>query len=488
MKVDSRDYDRYGKAIREVEVQWDIDDNKCLNCVNKPCIEACPIDAVYLDPNGNIRLHDTCFGCVLCRNSCPYDAITMDTKLAEPIKENVPNINKALCRACGACVQNCKTGAIHLHSEGSQTFSEIDEDKCMRCGYCYRVCPTDAIKYGEILPRAVKGGKAIVVNHKKCIGCMICTKVCPSKGSIIVSKTLKLPYINPGYCARCEECMHACPSTAIKYSSRKRAYAQYSKIRTSDSVSEIVDKDISKLSHNIARMDRILLDLSVEFSNRLDERDNKEINYDILEENNFLTELKFNASRVIVKKFKDITDDNFEITRMRNLIDTFPPKRRIFVDAERCIGCGECLSVCPVPGTIEIDGPNPILIHDSCVYCGKCVAACRFNVISLIEESFLSDSDTIYYISTLLSGERSGKLNIDNYQCQACGVCVNNCPTDSLKLIDDELEFDESACIYCRECEYLCPVNAIQFKIDEKTMKITLNSNSKNSNDDVSSG
>ena len=459
------DYERFGKPIREVEVQWDIDDNKCAHCVEKPCLKLCPVEAIYLDPNGNIRIHDSCFGCVLCRNECPYDAITMTTKIAEPIKENVPNINKALCRACGACVANCKTGAIHLRSEGSETFSEIDEDKCMRCGYCYRVCPTDAIKYGEILPRTVKGGKAIVVNHKKCIGCLTCVRVCPSKGSIIISKTLKLPYINPGYCARCEECMHACPSTAIKFSSRKRAYAQYSKIRTSDTISEIVDKDVSVLSHNISRIDRILSDLSLQFSKHLDEVTAENVKPDDIIESENLFELKFNASEVITKKFEDITGSNFKITEMNNLIDSFPPKRRIFIDEFRCIGCGECMNVCPVDDALWLDTPAPVHVTDSCVFCGKCVEACRFDVITIYEESFESKGDTIYYLSTEIQKPREGKLTLSNIRCLSCGVCVNNCPTDALEMVNDKVEYIEDNCIYCRECECLCPVNAIDIDI-----------------------
>ena len=40
----------------------------------------------------------------------------MDVDIAEPIKENVPNINTKLCKSCGACVQACKTGSIKIHA------------------------------------------------------------------------------------------------------------------------------------------------------------------------------------------------------------------------------------------------------------------------------------------------------------------------------------------------------------------------------------
>lgn len=136
--------------------------------------------------------------------------------------------------------------------------SEIDKDTCIRCGYCFRVCPTDAIKYGQLLPKTVKGGKAIVVNQDKCIGCMTCTRVCPSTGAINVGRTNRLPYINPGYCARCEECMHSCPSSAIRYSSRKKAYTLYSEIKSFDIVSEIVDHDMKRLSLDLISLNKAL--------------------------------------------------------------------------------------------------------------------------------------------------------------------------------------------------------------------------------------
>ena len=103
------------KPLREVHIEYEIDDEKCIHCRDKPCLKACPIDSVYLDPDTKfIKLDENCFGCVLCTNACPYDAIHIKKTLSEPIRENVPNINKKLCRACGACVNACKSGAIHL--------------------------------------------------------------------------------------------------------------------------------------------------------------------------------------------------------------------------------------------------------------------------------------------------------------------------------------------------------------------------------------
>ena len=98
------------RPLRDVHIEYEIDNEKCINCIDKPCLNVCPIDAVYQDENTKfIKLDEHCFGCVLCTNACPYDAIHIKKTLADPIRENIPNINKKLCRACGACVNACKS-------------------------------------------------------------------------------------------------------------------------------------------------------------------------------------------------------------------------------------------------------------------------------------------------------------------------------------------------------------------------------------------
>jgi energy-converting hydrogenase A subunit Q len=397
--------------------------------------------------NGQIEIDEKCVGCVICREACPYDAIKMETTLSEPIRENVPNINTKLCRQCGACVKACKTGSIQLISSGNEeAHSEINEDTCVRCGYCARVCPTEAIKYGEILPRSVVGGKAIVVDQKNCIGCMTCTRVCPSRGAINVGNVSKLPFINPSYCARCEECMNVCPSAAIKYSSRKRAYKNFSKIKTMEIVAELMEKEAGKLSDDAVRINGILNHIADKTALKHAEKNFQE-----------------DVTHEIKEEIKEMISSDLEIEDIQEIIGATTPKREIKVIEDSCIGCSECIGECPV-GSIELEIPSPVHIDDSCVYCGKCVEKCKFDAITLDEEYFQVRDGKIFYVREEVLEPRKGEILTDVDACMACGVCVNKCPTNALRLEKDEVQVDSDKCILCGECDIICPVNAIKLK------------------------
>lgn len=450
-------YTKTPRPIRDVDIEYIIDQSKCDNCKDKPCIQACPIEAIAVNPTDNhVAINNTCFGCVLCRNACPYDAITINRTIAPPIKENVPNINVKLCKACGACVQACKTGAIHINASGSgEAHSEIDSDICIRCGYCFRVCPTDAIKYGELIPKTVKGGKAVVIKDDLCIGCMTCTRVCPSMGAIEVSKTSKLPYINPSYCARCEECMHSCPSGAIKYSSRKRAFSTYTDIKYFDIVSEIVTKDMKKLSLNSLAIHDVLNNIANRLTMVFD--DEPAVEYRETEISEELIEKELGLvldSSVSLNKFGNVLNNDIQLV-----------KRYVKVNDSICIGCGECFNVCPV-SAIKLDSPNPIKIKDNCVSCGLCADTCRFDSIQVYDDYFYAIDDKLYFARLYVDGVRNGKLSLNNYDCEVCTICVKNCPVNALSCVDDKIIFNEDNCIYCRECEEICPVNAIEIDFD----------------------
>jgi len=74
------------------------------------------IDAVYAEID-----EDRCSGCRMCNELCPYSAIEYD---AETKRSHVIS---ALCKACGACVAACPSGAIKaLHFTDEQIFAEIE--------------------------------------------------------------------------------------------------------------------------------------------------------------------------------------------------------------------------------------------------------------------------------------------------------------------------------------------------------------------------
>ena len=51
-----------------------------------------------------------------------------------------------------------------------------------------------------------------------------------------------------------------------------------------------------------------------------------------------------------------------------------------FIRTEKCIGCGTCLSWCPVDAISIIDGTAKI-DKKVCIGCGECVAACRYDAV-----------------------------------------------------------------------------------------------------------
>ncbi len=61
------------------------------------------------------------------------------------------------------------------------------------------------------------------------------------------------------------------------------------------------------------------------------------------------------------------------------------------------------------------------IIVDKCVGCGQCSSLCPVNAISLVnEDKTVTDSES--------------RAKIDDKMCLGCGVCVNNCPTGALCL------------------------------------------------------
>ena len=42
-------YTKTPRPLRHVDVDYLINQTKCENCAEKPCLSSCPIDAIYMD-------------------------------------------------------------------------------------------------------------------------------------------------------------------------------------------------------------------------------------------------------------------------------------------------------------------------------------------------------------------------------------------------------------------------------------------------------
>ena len=74
------------------------------------------IDAVFAEVD-----EDSCSGCRICNELCPYSAIEYDEE------KKRSHVISALCKACGACVAACPSGAIEArHFTDEQIFAQIE--------------------------------------------------------------------------------------------------------------------------------------------------------------------------------------------------------------------------------------------------------------------------------------------------------------------------------------------------------------------------
>ncbi len=99
---------------------------RCNHCTDAPCVEICPVEALYTRDDGIVDFDkDRCIGCKSCMQACPYDALYIDPQ----------NHTAAKCNYCAhrvdvglepACVNVCPEHAI-ISGDMENPDSEISE-------------------------------------------------------------------------------------------------------------------------------------------------------------------------------------------------------------------------------------------------------------------------------------------------------------------------------------------------------------------------
>ncbi len=56
-------------------------------------------------------------------------------------------------------------------------------------------------------------------------------------------------------------------------------------------------------------------------------------------------------------------------------------RRQVEVIAKNCVGCTDCIEVCPKEGAIKMSRGKAVIDPEYCIGCRKCVYICSFNAI-----------------------------------------------------------------------------------------------------------
>ncbi len=98
----------------------------CNHCEKAPCVEVCPVQASYKREDGVVLVRvDRCIGCGYCIEACPYNARYLDPNLnvAEKCTFCVHRIDKGLPPAC---VHNCM-GKARIFGDLNDQESEVSK-------------------------------------------------------------------------------------------------------------------------------------------------------------------------------------------------------------------------------------------------------------------------------------------------------------------------------------------------------------------------
>jgi len=317
------------------------------------------------------------------------------------------------CIGCGTCVQACPKGILAIGAVGAVVRGLLDADflemteseACIACGICAKLCPTGALELKQegktltdmsYLFRAMKPTSV----NESCVHCGLCEDICP-RGCIEVTReisedgNLKLvgkTNIDLECCIHCGWCAAVCPVNAI--SVEKPFEGRWNR-----------DENVCQTCHTCVET--------------------------------------CPANAIFNKKAK-------------------PGERveKISHRPDACIYCGACAVACPVNAidvrktaiipnvekkgvlekkVLEIPVPNAILRtclevdENACLGCGNCVIVCPVNALysSELAAGYLNDMD-----EKALLEVKNGKISVVNQDaCGADGACAMICPVNAIWLV-----------------------------------------------------
>lgn len=194
----------------------------------------------------------------------------------------------------------------------------------------------------------------IVLDKSKCISCFRCAQICPANAIQMRYYDNFYPGIDYTKCIFCHFCIESCPTGAI----------------ASSTLHDMAFKNLDEMKLKPTQITRLP---------SIVREDKQSVEY-------FVTK----------KGWKLVRRRELESIVVNRVIPKIKPRRAFCEEPESCLGCRQCLEVCPHEAIVmerceislegQVVGKGCILkITEKCVGCALCVRQCPMRILALKE-------------------------------------------------------------------------------------------------------
>ena len=285
------------------------------------------------------------------------------------------------------------------------------------------------------------------IDTDRCVNCRACEHACKSRCISMADHI-----VDSSRCVVCFNCVDACNEGAIRYTTRRKRLSIPMLQRVSTEVGTAANASAPRPT--LPAVKKGCGDAPV----RIDRR-------------RFLATGLLVAAAPALSAIAD-TASRLESPgngsrKLKPLHPVAPPGRHSMADfLDRCTGCGLCVAHCPTrvlrPSAGEfgwLHPLRPVMDYDrgACAFdCTLCTDLCPTKALTPLTP----DEKHIFII---------GHARVEAANCIGCGLCVENCPKQTIRLkrrpaaedSGSRSEFiavvDTGGCIGCGACQHICP-------------------------------
>ncbi|OGS43507.1 MAG: hypothetical protein A2539_02580 [Elusimicrobia bacterium RIFOXYD2_FULL_34_15] len=123
-----------------------------------------------------------------------------------------------------------------------------------------------------------------------------------------------------------------------------------------------------------------------------------------------------------------------------------------------CLGFGDCIKECPAGAIKKRENLSPEIDEEKCNACGLCIESCPKNLIKIISK------DKRFLVACASNDKEKIVKQVCSVGCTGCGICVSNCTYKAITVEDNLAKIDYDKCQNSGECYRECPTKCIQWK------------------------